>query len=462
MALPPDLLQAVSTQGGGKIALVLGAGCSVEAPTCVPVSSVCSAEVHRLLVADGVLQNGECANPADLSIVADAVFAKTSLQRPVVERLRAQYDLKLATANDGYRIAAAMLCEGVITSVVTLNFDLALTHALSDIGASQIVGVIERPEDLSVQRAVNVFYLHRNVNADPELWVLRTAALEDEWEDHWEPIITARVLTTPVVVFAGLGTPVAVLIASTKLIRAALPPVTQLYQVDPADKTQSQFFQELAIDSSAYIRSGWCQFMEALSQRLMQEHSVKLEQAIAQKVQDDHLPVENIVNLLTRLQSFGLLKVGRIRADWLLHDKRYHPVNPNTLGLIADLVLAIAMIARCSGADAIIVDDGIVEFHREGRAVAAFLVASGSGHRGKSAIEAHVQSRRGQYRGRPVPPCGVIVGGTSDAWTTVVTPPTDVVLGDMSGDITVGSTVLPLRYISELRANPNGIQQLVP
>ncbi|HSL69598.1 MAG TPA: hypothetical protein VK864_05110, partial [Longimicrobiales bacterium] len=52
-----------------------------------------------------------------------------------------------------------------------------------------------------------------NVNAaDPELWVLRTATLATEWQGRWEPIIANRVLAAPVVVFAGLGTPVAVLI----------------------------------------------------------------------------------------------------------------------------------------------------------------------------------------------------------------------------------------------------------
>jgi hypothetical protein len=141
MALPPDLLQAVASPSGGKIALVVGAGCSVEAPTGVPVATQCSKEVHRLLLADGVLVDGDCSDPSDLSLVSDAVFAKTNSQRDVVDRLCGQYDLKLAKANDGYLIAAAMLCEGAILSVVTLNFDLALSDALSDLGAGQLVGV---------------------------------------------------------------------------------------------------------------------------------------------------------------------------------------------------------------------------------------------------------------------------------------------------------------------------------
>src|SRR5437868_945848 len=109
-SLPPELLQAVSSAGGGKIALVLGAGCSVEAPTSIPVSSVCSAEIHRRLLADGVLEANECGSPEDLSAVADAVFHKRNSQRDVVDLLRDEYGLKLATPNEGYWIAGALLC----------------------------------------------------------------------------------------------------------------------------------------------------------------------------------------------------------------------------------------------------------------------------------------------------------------------------------------------------------------
>jgi len=204
MALPPELLQAISTRGGGKIALVLGAGCSVEAPTGIPISRICSNEIHRRLIDDGVLNEGDCSNPDDLSAVADAVFIKRNSQRDVVERLRDTYDLKLATPNQGYLIAAALLREGALSSVVTLNYDLALSAALSALGAGTTIGVIERPEDLSQQKAFNVYYLHRNANAaDMESWVLRTAALNVEWKGHWEQIIATRVLAAPFVVFAG-------------------------------------------------------------------------------------------------------------------------------------------------------------------------------------------------------------------------------------------------------------------
>jgi hypothetical protein len=459
--LPPDLLQAVSSPGGGKIALVLGAGCSVEAPTNIPVSRICSAEMHRHLIADGILQNGDCADPEDLSVLADAVFAKRNSQRDVVERLRDHYGLKLATPNDGYWIAAALLCEGVISSVVTLNYDLALSTALSELGAGKIVGVIERPEDLAHQKTINLYYLHRNANAaDPESWVLRTSALTVEWKGHWEPIIANKVLAAPVVVFAGLGTPVAVLIESTKLLRAALPAVTKLYLADPGDMASSKFFQALALDAAHYIFSGWGALMEALSQRLLEEQIVKLGQAAARKLHDDHLPNEDYASLLAALKTLGFVRVGKLRACWLLYEKPYRVFEENILGLLADLLLAIATIARVSGSDALITEDGRVEFKRAGRVVTSFIVASGSGYHGKIAVETEVKKRRAKYAQNPA---AALVGGTSASWTTDPTPPKHIVEGEESQeDILRGPMALPLFHISDLRENHALIQQVVP
>jgi hypothetical protein len=77
MPLPADLLEAISSLGGGRVALVIGAGCSIEEPTGLPMSREASREIHRMLVQDGILALGDCADPDDLSLVTDAVFHKT-------------------------------------------------------------------------------------------------------------------------------------------------------------------------------------------------------------------------------------------------------------------------------------------------------------------------------------------------------------------------------------------------
>lgn len=460
MPLPDELLHAISSPGGGRVALILGAGCSVEAPTNIPVARTISLEIHRLLVNDGVLRNGDCAIPEDLSLVTDEVFARTGSQRAIVERFLSQYNLKLAPANEGYLIAAAMLCEGAIASIVTLNFDLGLSTALSYLGAGS-VEVIERPEDLSKQKLINVYYLHRNANsADPELWVLRSAALQDEWRNQWERIITTKVLVAPIVVFIGLGSPIAVLLESSKLLFNALPDVTEIYQVDPSEQADSRFFQESGLDPSHYLQFGWGEFMNQLAERQVIEYRDQLLAASRRKVQEDELPAEDIGDILSQLTSLGLVKQGILRATWLLHNEPYRRVDPVALGLIADLLLAIAMIARNSGASSVIFENGTIEFLRDDRTVSAYIVVSGQGHRGRLAIAAQVLQRRRGYEGRHTPN-GIIVGGTSD-YVHLPTPPDDIARGNLSTNDVIGPVGLPMYHIDALRADPDRIREVVP
>lgn len=464
--VPEPLLQAVSARGGGKLALVIGAGCSVEAPTSVPAARRCSAEIHRRLVADGILVDGECGDPEDLSALADVIFAKQGTQRALVERFCDEYDLKLASPNDGYLIAAALLAEQAISSVVTLNFDLALSTALGTLGVGSIVGVIESPEQLGRQRAVNVYYLHRNVNAPtPDEWVLRTQALDKDWQDHWESIIATNVLATPVVAFAGLGTPVAVLLSSTERIRGALPGSTTIFQVDVAERSESRFFAALNIEESAYIRSGWCAFMDALSQRLAVEHIARIADAAAAKVSNDGLQPENLSSLLNGLQQFGVVKLGQLRAHWLLHEKAYCPSAAYPEALVADLLLAIALLSRESGAEAVLEEHGVVLFVRHGRISAAYFVVSGAGHRGRPTLEALMRERQKRYRRAGlVRPSGVIVAGSSDPWQSMaaITPPADVIRGtELTTDI-VAPDFLPMTHVSEIRSDVSRITSMVP
>ena len=45
---------------------------------------------------------------------------------------------------------------------------------------------------------------------------------EQAWKDGWEQLVTTMVMTTPVVVFAGLGTAAAVLVETTRRANRAL------------------------------------------------------------------------------------------------------------------------------------------------------------------------------------------------------------------------------------------------
>src|SRR5271156_4507982 len=84
--IPAHVLQAVADQTG-RLALVVGAGCSLEPPTSLELSDEYARRVHEELVLEHVLDEGECTNPNDLSAVASAVWGKVHSQDPVVTRL---------------------------------------------------------------------------------------------------------------------------------------------------------------------------------------------------------------------------------------------------------------------------------------------------------------------------------------------------------------------------------------
>src|ERR1035438_9190869 len=85
-AVPSVLLHAIAERAG-RIALVIGAGCSLEPPTGLKLSSTYAREAHQQLLLDGVLDDGDCDDPDDLSAVASAVWTKRGTQRAVVEQL---------------------------------------------------------------------------------------------------------------------------------------------------------------------------------------------------------------------------------------------------------------------------------------------------------------------------------------------------------------------------------------
>lgn len=217
--LPNPLLLAISSKPNGRVAIVVGAGCSFEEPTHVPLARDIAIEAHRRLRADGVLQDGDCANPEDLSCVADAVYSKTGQQAPVVERMTPN-KFRTAEANEGYLLAAAMLRERAIICLMTLNFDCAIVEALSRVGAGGDIAVINGPTDHSQVGLINVIFLHRNAWSPPEDWILRTVVL-NSWQGRWQEVVVNRVLSSPVTVFAGLGSPTAVLTETTRKIRSA-------------------------------------------------------------------------------------------------------------------------------------------------------------------------------------------------------------------------------------------------
>lgn len=458
LALPTELLDAVAA--GGKITLVVGAGCSFEPPTSIPLASSCSKQCHDRLVADGVIGVTDCATPEDLSLLADVVFAKRGVQKPLVDKLNQLCNFKSATPNDGHLLAAALLREGAITSILTLNFDLAFSIAIAALGVGDTIAIIDGPEALPNQQAHNLFYLHRNANAvDSEAWVLRTVQLQSDWKKGWEAVVTAKVLATPIIVFAGLGSPAAVLIESAQLIQKLIPKANKAFQVDPSDPTKSAFFKALGLPTSEYVQAAWCSFMTALSQRLNKEQLLRLEQAAVALTRREKLHPEILSPVMHHIEGLGLLSLGSMRARWLLHDKDYFPDDAAVRELIADLIIAAAMLARISGTDASPGNDGIIDFRRGGHVMASLIFISGRGSRSILAIEAELTSRTRHFRNRVSPVTAAIVTGTRS--TPSPTPPVSVVVGSTTDSIVLAGTTLPVWSVESIRSDPTLVGKIL-
>jgi len=59
------------------------------------------------------------------------------------------------------------------------------------------------------------------------------------------------------------------LVESATPIRKAIPKGNKTYQADPGNRDKSEFFRALALEPSAFIQAGGCDFMDALSRRLL-------------------------------------------------------------------------------------------------------------------------------------------------------------------------------------------------
>ena len=406
----PGILAAAADPEGGKWVLVIGAGSSVEPPTNLPTGAQCSHEAHRRLRADGIL-TVDCANPSDLSEVADAVFAATNGQDEIVQRLpRTRF--RAATPNSGHLIAAALLVEHSLACVVTLNFDLAMNAALAAVGSAESVAVIAGPDDIPQLGNVNLVYLHRNALAPANEWVLRSTFLDTVWNDRWEAVMATRILVAPTVVFAGLGSPAAALTETVRLIRQALPADTvRVYQVDLAPFGTLSFTTTLRVAEAEYVVAGWCDFMAAIAERVLSEHWFRFAAACVIVVAENGYAANNLQPVADGCRRLGLVGFGLARARWLLHDGPYARVALVDTRIIADVLLAMSFVAAGIGGTVSVRDDGAMELRDGARLLAAVGFATGGGVRSLVAVEAALATQRKYWPWKETRPRRVVVTG---------------------------------------------------
>lgn len=428
--VPADLLFAVS-QRQGQISMVLGAGCSLEAPTSLKLSWEYAAQVHAGLIADGVLGDGDCSDPEDLSEVAEAVHARTGSQSAVVQRLPVG-QFRLARANTGYLLAAALMLEGAVSCITTLNYDLALTDALRQLGAEE-VGVVAGPTHLRDFGSRAVIYLHRNVDeADPERWILRREALESEWEDSWEELVAGRISASPVLLFAGLGSPAKVLTSSVERVRQIVDTLPEVYLVDPKEDTP--FAEELSVPPGNLVCARWNEFMQRLAARLVDASSEALRVqasgiAVARGWESESTRLED---LLAAIESVGLLCLGKIRARWRGIERGYAPETAESGASLAHLLALSGQLLKDGDLQLRMTLDGLIEVKTGSGLVRHTMGLHGGGVATWAAAEE--MYRRVLVDVDPQPDL-IIAAGFTGSKLEDLAPPTDIVSGNDEDDI---------------------------
>jgi hypothetical protein len=438
------------------VTLVVGAGCSLEAPTSLKLSSAYSKAVFDDLVADCEMDVDECADPYDLSALASAVHEKFGDQNRVVQRLP-RNDFLYAKANDGYLIAAALLAEGSVSCVATLNYDLALTDAVKQLdarGVNQIAG----PSHLADFGSSAIVYLHRNVNEqDFTKWILRKEALDEEWKEDWEGVVAARIAASPVIVFAGLGSPAAVLTSTISRVRKLVPDALLAFLADPSET--SDFADTLELDDANHIRARWNEFMRRLAARMALEFSREIRVACDEMITTNGWPdaTETVDALCDAYRVAGLLGIGRLRASWLGTGRAYEPDNPAQRELLADLLLGVGLLRGSSGASIRLRPDGVVDVSRPGASARLVLPVSGRGSRRWSQLDPLVAA---MVEPLELPPELVLAAGFQGPRPADLAPPEDIVATESSEDVASGSPPPLVVAIEDLRSDPDLLEEL--
>ena len=275
-----------------------------------------------------------------------------------------------------------------------------------------------------------------------------------------EEVIAQRVLGGPITVFVGLGTPASVLVETTKRILAAIgTPRVNVYVVDPIAYEDSSFSDALAIPSEDYLSIGWCELMRALAQRVVEEHRAAIEHDCDQLAKELDHENEDVSDLCHRLARIGLVRLGQLRAAWMLEKGSYLPHDPGIpLRLFSSLVLGVRLVERLSDRQANFVDEGLVEFSQDSR-VARVMMCSGQGWMNYARIEAELRKRQEILRSQGKASSVALVGGVESS--TDMATPSDIVVGTDPHDLVTGPEHLTIVSIAQLRADPELVREVV-
>ena len=220
---------------------------------------------------------------------------------------------------------------------------------------------------------------------------------------------------------------------------------------DPADQTP--FAESLDLAPGNHIQASWGAFMGRLAERVV----VSLRQELMQSCSELCLengwtdPKEGIAAVCEAFLADGLPTIGQRRAVLLCSDKAYEPDCESTRLLVADLILAVGLVAVTTSAEVTFNSSGdaILRFG-DGR-TATVVLRSGSGYRRWGQLEGLLANRGGDR------PNLVVAGGFSQSAPNDVAPPVDIVDNEPTDDVAFGCVKLRIVSIDSLRSDLSNI-----
>lgn len=453
--IPAELLQSLSVPGGGQVALVIGAGCSVDHPTSIPLAGDLSESVERQLVLNGRLQANQCPNPRDLAALASLMFQLCNNQVELVQCFPIRR-MRLARANLGYRLLVALMAEGAVSHVLSLNFDLAIQNAAAELGI-EIETIAAVNEPVPIRSAL--VQLHGNANSEPDQLVLRTEVMDGEWIGQWHQVVAQQVLAAPAVLFAGLGSPAPVLTSTIAMIQGALGGNKALYQADIVPFAQSGFAAQLGIPEQRYIQGSWDAVLIRLAERIAAQQVDSLSRSgRALLVENNHgeADLERFTHLASKLAGHSLLTLGKIRAFADLdRDKLYRAHTVRDDELMSEPMLRLVQVAERFGLDTVPTAAGTWTLRRNGQPVAQIVLATGGGVRRMAAVETRASAICATIADNSQMPVDIVlIGGLIAA-----APAFDHVdlIADEDADDIIGGLVAPLLVSAN---DPNHLDQI--
>lgn len=423
----------------------------MEPPTNLLSGRQYSRDVFRRLVADGVLAPDGCSDPDDLSMLTEEVFMATQSQRDVTSRLP-HNEWRRASPNRGHLAVMALLIEGSVRTVVTLNYDLALQNALSVLSSSDDVGIIRGPEDHSRMCAKNLIFLHRSVEASEDDWVLRKSALDEAWRDGWEEAMANGSLVAPITIFAGLGSPASVLTSSVERLSGATN--SRFYLVDPYP--HNRFVEALGEHVEEVLTMGWSDFAVALAQRVTEEQVEQIRQAAIRLAAAEGLPTAQLPMAIAMLRTLTLVALGQARAQWLLQSSTYMPASAYYTDALSDLMLGVCALAEGLNAEIRVGANAEVYVEADTGETFVLRLAHGGGVKSWSSVRDRLPA--GSW-GTVQPPRIVLVAGLRSVHEVV---PGDLVRPTDAEDIIYGAQeVVPLDIaeVQSLITNPDRLRE---